>query len=400
MKIFRDSKNKSNFLLATYIVILAYIFLNLDKIGKLLLNVVSVIKPFLIGGAIAFVLNILMKIYEEKVFKKLFDKCKKIDLSRLTRIVSLIATIITIMAIIISIMFFVVPQLIESGKTLGNNIPTYLESLEEMVGKYYKNTNLIKNIYTQLIAAGKEIIKVAGTLTSSIVGQVVDITVGITSTITTAVIALIVSIYILLSKERLGNQAKKIIYAVFNEKVADKTIKLSQLCYEKFSKFVGGQCLEALILGILCFISMSIFRMPYPLLISTLICITALVPIVGAFIGVIPSAFIILMVDPIQAIWFIILIIVIQQIEGHVIYPFVVGSSIGLSALWVLFAITVGGKLFGIIGMLIGVPLFGVIYTLIGYFTNKRLNKKRIKVENGIVSKIANNNSTKNDNKK
>ena len=388
MKIFKDEKNKSNFLLATYIVILAYIVLNLDKIGKGLINTLSIIKPFLIGGAIAFVLNILMKTYEEKVFKKLFSKCKKFDLSKLTRIVSLIATFITIGAIIISIMFFVVPQLIESCKTLGNNFPTYLESLEDMVGKYYRDTDLIKNIYTQLIAAGKEIVKVAGSLTSSIVGQVVDITVGITSTITTFVIAIIVSIYILLSKERLDNQAKKIIYSVLSESMADKIIKLSKLCYEKFSKFVGGQCLEALILGILCFISMSIFRMPYPLLISTLICITALVPIVGAFIGVIPSVFIILMVDPIQALWFIILIIVIQQIEGHIIYPFVVGSSIGLSALWVLFAITVGGKLFGIIGMLIGVPLFGVIYTLIGYFTNKRLSDKRIKIEDGVVSKV------------
>lgn len=398
MKIFKDEKIKSNFLLATYIVILSYIFLNLDKIGKFLLNILLVVKPFLIGGAIAFVLNILMKIYEEKVFKKLLGKCKKYNLAKLTRIVSLIATIITIGAIIITIMFFIIPQLIESGKTLGNNIPAYLESLEEMVGKYYRDTELIKNIYTQLIAAGKEILKVAGSLTSSIVGQVVDITVGITSTITTAVIGLIVAIYILLSKETLDNQAKKIVYSILSERAANKTIKLSKLCYEKFSKFVGGQCLEAIILGILCFIAMSIFRMPYPLLVSTLIGITALVPIVGAFIGVIPSVFIILMVDPIQALWFIILIIVIQQIEGHVIYPFVVGSSIGLSALWVLFAITVGGKLFGIIGMLIGVPLFGVIYTLIGYFTNKRLSEKNIKIEDGVVNKVTKPNNK--DNKK
>ena len=193
--------------------------------------------------------------------------------------------------------------------------------------------------------------------------------------------AFIVSIYILLSKEKLSNQIKKILYAYMKKENVIKFLKVSKIANIKFTNFVRSQVIEACILGVLCFIGMTICSMPYALLISTIIGVTALVPIFGAFVGAILSAFIVLMVSPIKVILFAVIFVVIQQIEGNLIYPFVVGNSIGLSALWVLFAITVGGNAFGVVGMLIGVPLFGVLYTLISITTNKRLEKRNINIE-------------------
>lgn len=374
-----DKKLKHNLIVATYTVILAYLLLNLSTVGGVLSGLITVVKPFIIGIAIAFVLNLPMRMYEDKVLKKIIKPSKKLDLTKLIRPLSLVLTIITVVGVLIAIVIFVVPQLIDSASTLVNNVPGYINSLENLIGDYAANTKVLENIYTEIISAGKEIVTFVGTLTTSVLGQIFTITVGITSTIINFVIAFIVSIYILLSKEKLTLQIKKLLYAFISEEKVKKIITLGRLSNDKFSKFISGQCIEACILGLLCFIGMSIFSMPYALLISVLIALTALIPIVGAFLGLIPSAFIIFMVEPKTAFWFIILIIVIQQIEGNVIYPFVVGSSIGLSALWVLVAITLGGNLFGVIGMLVGVPLFGVIYTIFSSIVNKRVEGKDIK---------------------
>lgn len=378
MNLFKDKKFKSNIMLASYVIILAYIFLNLDTVGKGILNVLSVLKPFIIGIAIAFVLNLPMKFFESTIFSKFCKRYKKLDATRFRRPLSLLFTIIVIIGVIFGVTLFVIPQLIDSGSTLVKNVPKYVNSLQDILSKYNTKSTVVQNIYDQAVAAGKEIITFVGSLTTTILGRVVDITVGVTSTIINFVIAFIVSIYILLSKEKLILQIKKLMYAFINEDSVTKILKLGRLVNNKFSRFVAGQCLEACILGFLCFIGMTIFKMPYALLIGTLIGVTALIPIVGAIIGLIPSTIILLTINPMTALWFVVLVIVIQQIEGNLIYPFVVGNSIGLSALWVLFAITVGGNTFGIMGMLIGVPLFGVIYTLLSYYTNKRLENRNI----------------------
>lgn len=377
----KDNKLKSNLIVATYTVILAFLVFNIDKVGGVLGGIITVIKPFLIGVAIAFVLNIPMKLLEKKVFCKILKKKKKIDLTVLIRPLSLITSIILIIGVLIGIIVFVVPQLIESGSALIDSIPEYANRFEKFLSQYTANTEILENIYNQILNAGKEILTVIGTITTSLFGGVLQVTVGITSSIISFVIAFIAAIYILLSKEKLILQMKKLLYAFIKAEKADKILYVGRIVNDKFSKFVSGQVIEACILGLLCFMGMSIFRIPYALLVSTLIAITALIPIVGAFLGLIPSTFIILMVDPMTAVWFVILILIIQQIEGNIIYPFVVGNSIGISALWVLFAITVGGNTFGILGMLIGVPLFGVIYTILSIITNKKLREKNIDVK-------------------
>lgn len=381
MKFIRDEKTKNYFLLITYAIVLAYVFLNLDTVWNVVVTIIDLIKPFIIGICIAFVINIPMKFFEEKVVGKLTK-----EKSKLKRPLSLIITIVVLVGLIIGLMTFVIPQLAESCSTLVKNVPEYVDSLEKFMDKNINSkellsSDIIEEVYNKILSMGQNIIKIIGQVAGTIVSHALDITVGVTSTIINLVLAFIVSIYILLSKEKLSNQIKKILYAYMKKENVIKFLKVSKIANIKFTNFVRSQVIEACILGVLCFIGMKICSMPYALLISTIIGVTALVPIFGAFVGAILSAFIVLMVSPIKVILFAIIFIVIQQIEGNLIYPFVVGNSIGLSALWVLFAITVGGNAFGVVGMLIGVPLFGVLYTLISITTNKRLEKRNINIE-------------------
>ncbi|WP_195619068.1 AI-2E family transporter [Clostridium paraputrificum] len=371
----KDPKFKSNLLLATYVVVLAFIFINIKSVGNVLGSTMAMLKPFLIAICIAFVLNIPMKFYEEKVLDKIIKQPKK------RRPLAIILTIITIIAIVVGLVLFIIPQLVESGATLVKNIPDYVKTLEMFISEHFSTTEVFDELWNQVLSMGENIIKVVGQVTGSLVSQLVDITVGVTSTIINFFMGILIAIYILLSKEKLGIQAKKMLYAFFDRGKADKVMEVASISHNKFSKFITGQCIEAVILGGLCFIGMTIFSMPYALLVSTIIGVTALVPIFGALIGTIPAAFIIFMVEPMTAVWFVILIVVIQQIEGNLIYPMVVGNSIGLSAIWVLLAITVGGSTFGILGILIGIPLFGVLYTLLSTITNSKLKEKNIKVE-------------------
>lgn len=371
----KDPKFKSNLLLATYVVVLAFIFINIKSVGNIFGSTMGMLKPFLIAICIAFVLNIPMKFYEEKVLDKVIKQPKK------RRPLAIILTIITIIAIVVGLVLFIIPQLVESGATLVKNIPDYVKTLEMFMAEHFSKTEVFDELWNQVLSMGENIIKVVGQVTGSLVSQVVDITVGVTSTIINFFMGILIAIYILLSKEKLGIQAKKILYAFFDRIKANKVMEVARISHDKFSKFITGQCIEAVILGGLCFIGMTIFSMPYALLVSTIIGVTALVPIFGALIGTIPAAFIIFMVEPMTAVWFVILIVVIQQIEGNLIYPMVVGNSIGLSAIWVLLAITVGGSTFGILGILIGIPLFGVLYTLLSTITNSKLKEKNIKVE-------------------
>ena len=371
----KDPKFKSNILLATYVVVLAFLFINIKSVGNIFGSTVVMLKPFLIAICVAFVLNIPMKFYEDKVLDKLIKKHKS------RRPLAIILTVITIIAIFIGLILFIIPQLVESGSTLVRNIPNYVTKLEIFIAENFRGAEVFDELWNQILSMGENIIKIVGQITGGLFSQVVNITVGVTSTIINFFMGILIAIYILLSKEKLSLQSKKILYAFCDKSKADKVMKVASISHHKFTKFITGQCIEAFILGGLCFIGMSIFRMPYALLVSTIVGVTALVPIFGALIGTIPAAFIIFMVEPMTALWFVILIIVIQQIEGNLIYPMVVGNSIGLSAIWVLLAITVGGSTFGILGILIGIPLFGVLYTLLSTITNTKLKEKNIKIE-------------------
>ena len=371
-------KFKENILIATYSLFLAFLLINFVNIIGFLGELISIIKPFIIGLGIAFVINLLVKIYENKLIPTLD---KKNRLAKSKRGIALIMSLTTLAVLIWLLLAFVIPQLIDSMKILVESIPGYMKSLENLVMPYVSETKFLSSIWENIVVAWKDILQFASQFVGQSISGIVNTTFSITNGVYTIIISFVISIYMIISKEELIFGVKKITYVLFGKKNAEKIIKIGRLTNTTFSKFIGGQCMEAIIVGILCFIGMLILRMPYPLLISVIIGATNMLPIFGPFIGTIPSAFILLMVDPSKALWFIVFIIILQQIESGLIYPRVVGGSIGLSAIWVLFAITIGGELFGLIGMLLGVPTVAVIYGLVKDNVENKLKEKKIVIK-------------------
>lgn len=372
---FKNNKIKDYIFLSTYIVLLIFFFINIKDIMNFLYKFLGIIKPFIWGIAIAFILNIPVKLIEKNLGNSKFFKGMK-------RSFSITLTFLFFILAITLFILFVIPQLLSSISTLMNSIPEYLSQFEKFLEVNAINNSqsqvMMQNIINELLNMWKEILKVTSQIVGTSLGYLLDFTLGITYGVINFFLSLILAIYMLASKEILISQLKLIIYAFVSKNKADRIIELGKMCNEMFSKFILGQCTEALVIGVLCFIGMIILKMPYALLISVVIGVTALIPVFGAFLGTIPSAFIILIMDPIKALWFIIFIIVLQQLEGNLIYPRVVGSSIGLSALWVMFAMIVGGSLFGIIGMLIGIPIFGVVFKILKRVANRKINEKGI----------------------
>ncbi|MDM0751671.1 AI-2E family transporter [Clostridium perfringens] len=372
---FKNNKIKDYIFLSTYIILLIFFFINIKDIMNFLYKFLGIIKPFIWGIAIAFILNIPVKLIEKNLGNSKFFKGMK-------RSFSITLTFLFFILAITLFILFVIPQLLSSISTLMNSIPEYLSQFEKFLEVNAINNSqsqvMMQNIINELLNMWKEILKVTSQIVGTSLGYLLDFTLGITYGVINFFLSLILAIYMLASKEILISQLKLIIYAFVSKNKADRIIELGKMCNEMFSKFILGQCTEALVIGVLCFIGMIILKMPYALLISVVIGVTALIPVFEAFLGTIPSAFIILIMDPIKALWFIIFIIVLQQLEGNLIYPRVVGSSIGLSALWVMFAMIVGGSLFGIIGMLIGIPIFGVVFKILKRVANRKINEKGI----------------------
>lgn len=377
MKSFLGEKFKEYWGIVTYIIILAYVIFNFKSIISGGSNIIGIISPFIIGLAIAFILNLVMRIFEEKVFMFLDNK-KYAKYSNTKRSLSVALTFISVFAIITGLIIFIIPQLIDSVSTLTDTVPSYMQSFEEIISKYVSNTEVLNTIWNNFLSAWREILQFTGEILLTSLSSVVNITVGFTSGLFNFILSLIFSVYMLLNKERLQLGIKKVLYALSKKNFADKLMYVGKVANESFSSYIGGQFIEAIIIGVLCFIGMIILRIPYALLISVIVAITALIPIFGAFIGTIPSAFIILLIDPMKALWFVIFIVVLQQVEGNLIYPKVVGNSVGLPPIWVMLAMLVGGNTFGLIGMLLGIPTFSVIYKVFREFINLRLKNKNM----------------------
>ncbi|GAA0864264.1 AI-2E family transporter [Paraclostridium tenue] len=374
----KDFKLKNQFIISTYIVVLAFLLLNIKSIGNILIQSISVLKPFIIGIAIAFLINIPMKLFESKLINPTLKKSKLKDTKTISRILSLILTLIILFIFISAFVNFVVPQLVKSTSSLVSKVPQYIDSLQTYIPNYLSHINISSSMHSSLLSGVEKVSNFVIKFANYFISNILSITFGVTSAITNFVIGFIIAIYILLSKEKLLIQCKKFAYAFLSESYAKKLIEISHLVSFKFSRFIAGQCMDGVILGTLCFIGMTIFNMPYAILVSCIIAIADLIPIFGTFIGSAIAAFIIFMVKPITALYFIIMIIIIQQIEGNLVYPFVVGNSIGLSSFWILVPIFIGSSTFGVLGILIGVPLFSVIYTLASRHINKKLKEKNI----------------------
>ena len=381
MKEFKEINNKlkQHLILGTYLITLYFLLLNIKNVTGTLKDIFSILTPFIVAFAMAFVLNIPMMFFENKVLTFL-DRQKEPFLKKLKRPLSILLTFIAVIGLIIALCLFVIPEIVSSASTLLETVPEYMKSFENIFNNFMSSTELLHKVYSNLIGTWQEILKVLSNLLTNSLSGILNTTISITSGFINFILSLVLTIYMLASKETLIRHIKKVLFAFTKRKVANKVIEISNLANITFTKFITGQCIEAFILGFLCFIGMTIFSMPYALLISILIGVTALIPVFGAFIGAIPSIFLILIIDPIKALWFIVFIICLQQFEGNVIYPKVVGNSVGLSAIWVMFAMLVGGSTLGLVGMLLGIPTFSVLYSLATDYTNKKLKDKNIKI--------------------
>ncbi len=353
----------------------------LDVVLEVLGVLWDIVFPFALGGAIAFIINVPMSFVEKKLFGKKEEQGKKKE--RFARLVSLVVTLLLVVAVIVLVMFVLVPQLGETFSSLGNSIATFLPKLQEWVKEFTHNNSEVMNVVDKIEYDPQKIMSWAmgflGNGAENMMSTTVSAVGSLVSGVANFFIAFSFAIYILFQKEKLHLQMRKIMFAFLPKGKAEATLEVCSLAYKTFSSFLTGQCVEAMILGSMFVISMTIFRLPYALLIGIIIAFTALIPVFGGFIGCWVGFFMIFMVSPEKAIFFLLLFLVLQQIEGNLIYPHVVGGSVGLPSIWVLAAVSIGGKLMGIVGMLIFIPLASVFYTLFREVVYLRLKKQHIK---------------------
>ena len=352
-----------------------------DVVLGVLKTIWDIIFPFVLGGAIAFLTNVPMSFLEKKIFENVKKKNKIVR--KLKRPISLILTIVLVVGVIALVMFGVIPQLTRTMGTLVTSINDFIPQMQSWIGEFFHNNQEIMNLVDQIEFDPDQAIKWGISLLGNGAGNMMNTTMSavgsIVSGVATFFIAFSFACYILFQKEKLHIQIRKVFFAFLPRQKADAFLKVCSLTYRTFANFLAGQCLEAVILGSMFVVTLSILKMPYALLIGILIAFTALIPIFGAFIGCAVGSFLIFMVNPQQAILFVIVFLVLQQIEGNLIYPHVVGESVGLPSIWVLAAVTIGGNLMGIVGMLVFIPLLSVLYTIFREFVYLRLKKQNIK---------------------
>ena len=384
---------KKILLIITYAIVLCLALLNLDVVFKVFSYLFNLLKPFLYGFCLAFILNIPLSKFEgmiknRKSKKKAKQKeSKNIPEKKNTklRVLGIIVSLLIFIGIICLTMFLVIPEIINTFNIFKENIPAAFakcqEWLADMMSNYPDIFEKIRSYTPDWQAIDTDITNVIKNAAAGIIGGSIRFIIGLFSGVFNFFMGLVFAIYMLMQKETLVRQLKKLVNACVSESKASKLLYIGKITNNTFKKFFGGQFVEAVLLGTLCFIGMQIFRMPYALTISVLIGVTALIPVFGAFFGTAIGAILILAVNPMQALWFVVFIIVLQQIDGNLIYPKIVGDSVGLPGIWVMLAVLLGGNSLGIIGMLVAVPIASVIYKLIQEKVNKNKSMEQVKVE-------------------
>ena len=394
--------------LAICIILVILVVFYTDKVWTFLGWVIANTKTVLTAIALAFVINLPTRFFErilapknkpknkEKIEKENNEKANedKKDKSNMMgvekkkckrkgiRAISILLSIMSILFVIAILTTFIIPELIENIKGIVNNIPSYIDECKAFAFKQKDKFGVSDDVVNNIVTYTNSTLSELGLTLENIVTQTFKFTTEIATGIVNFIVSFILAIYMVADKERLGRILKKITYAFLPVNKADYVTKAAGVFNKTFSGFVSGQVIEAIILGVLCYIGMIIFRMEYSLIISICIGVSALIPIFGAFIGALPGVFILLMISPMKAVWFVIYIIVLQQLEGNIIYPKVVGNSIGISGFWVLVALLVGGSIGGIMGILIGIPTFAAIYILFREVVNDKLEASNIDVDN------------------
>ncbi len=361
-------------------IILYWLLHETERVNTVWGAIKDVASPFVLGGVLAFVLNVPMRAIENSVLKK-------ISKNGLKRVVAVILTFICLLLVLTLVFWLLIPQVADTINSLVPALTTFFNKTHEKVTEFlYSNPQLkewledytkFEDFNTLINNALKEL----GKGVSTILPQAIFAIGSIFSGVFDAFIAIAFCVYCLFQKETLARQGRKLLYAFTKEKTADNVVRILRLTNSTFSNFLSGQCVEVCILGTMFAISMAIFGMPYIPLISVVIAVTAFIPIVGAWTGCILGAFLIFVKDPGLALWFVVMFIVLQQLENNLIYPRVVGTSVGLSGMWVLLAVAVGGEFMGVVGMFLMIPIVSVLHALLREITEKKLTKRAVATE-------------------
>lgn len=352
---------------------------NLELIFDVFGNIYRVFSPFILGFVLAYILNIpMMKV--EKLLKKAIPDKYEDKYSGAIRLVSIILSILLLVLVIAFVGFLLIPELIENIESLMNNIPAFIEGGKDWVINLLDKYPDVQREIEVMFAESGNVSGIVSSIFTYIINGIVGFVSGFVGGFVYIFTGIIFAIYMLCQKEYLVDGIKRLVYAFADKRKANKIMDISKLTNKTFSKFISGQCVEAVILGTIMFVVCLLGRFPYALIIGVLTALTALIPIFGAFIACGVGAVLIAITNPLQALIFIAVFVIIQQIEGNVIYPKVVGKSVGLSPLWTLLAITVGGNLFGVVGMIIGLPLASVVYAIGKESIKKKLDRKDIEI--------------------
>lgn len=363
-------------------IVLYWLLHETERVKSVLDTVINVLSPFIFGGVLAFILNVPMRSIENSILRKMNSK-------QLKRTLAVVLTFIALLLVISLVFWLLIPQVVETVNSLVPNLHNFAVKAQDFVMEFLnENPKLMEwlnsNTDIETINWGTLVnnaLKEFGDIASTVLSGAIVAIGGIFSGIFNAVIAVVFCIYCLFQKETLARQGRKLLYAFTKEKTADGIIRVLRLTNSTFSNFLSGQCVEVCILGALFAVFMAIFRMPYIPLICVVISVTAFIPIVGAWTGCVLGAFLILVENPMMAVWFVVMFLILQQIENSMIYPRVVGTSVGLSGMWVLLAVAIGGELMGVIGMFLMIPLVSVLYSLIQEHTNKKLETSTVDAE-------------------
>lgn len=374
----KDKTRKDIIIIISYIALVIFALVNFSKIFAFLGKVISIFSPFLLGIILAFVLNVLNNFIEKKIFGKI--KPSKIW-NKIKRPLCITLSLILVFLTIFFVMNLLIPQLKNSASLFTDTLPAYKEDIIGILNKFDVDESTVNKVGEYLDNFGKVITDYIKGNSKDVITVTTEVATSVINIISKGIITLVFAIYMIAQKETLSRQINKVMKAYLKPKTINKINTVGTLANKTFSNFVTGQCLEALIFGSLVFVGMLIFRFPYASTIGVLLGFTALIPIFGAFIGTAIGFILIMMVSPVKAILFVVFIIVLQQIEGNLIYPRVVGKSIGLPGMWVLLSVTVGGSIGGILGMLIATPLCSLLYALFTKMVNDRLKSNKIVIK-------------------
>lgn len=362
----------------SYIAIIIFALVNFEKIVTAFNYVINILSPFIVGALLAFILNVLIKFIETKIFGKI--KGGKLW-KKIKRPISITVSLILVGLIIYFVMNLLIPQLRNSVSLFTDTLPEYKEDIINILEKFDVEETTVVKVGEYLDNFTKVITDYIKGNSKDVLSITTEVATSIISIVSKGIISIVFAIYIIAQKETLKRQVDKLMNAYLKPKVSNKIRDIAVMSNKTFSNFVTGQCLEAIIFGLLCFFGMLILKLPYASTISVVIGFTALIPVFGAIIGTVLGAFLILMVSPVKAIIFVVFVIVLQQLEGNLIYPKIVGKSIGLPGMWVLFSVTIGASIAGIWGMLIATPLFSVLYSIFSKTVNDRINKNKVAIK-------------------